>query len=213
MDISSLFLTSIPSYFVLGPLVIIVITLVVLAARKASPVMPQVSVPITSVPVPASTFVTETPVLMTQVPVAPLTPSVVEASVQPISISTPPQPAPVVEVKEAPVIHVEQATLESIPETIPTPQLVAEVPDIQTSEVVAVVEAPAPALVPVAPLTIPEAEVVVAPPSAPIPTPVSVPTGVIPPISSWKPAEPVAVPVEIVETQSQVSTTQEVKSS
>ena len=184
MDISSLLSTSIPAYFVIGPLVLMVITFVVLAARKASPVTPQAPV----------------------MPVQTQTPPVMSAPVAQDSITSMPSPTPVASVpvqlvpeQVSPILVPEIKEMSSIPVEPPTlqvvPILVVEAPIVVPTSVVAA---------PSAPSTEPA---VVTTPVAPTPTPVSVPTGVIPPISSWKPAEPAVMPVEVTQSQSEVSAT------
>ena len=103
MDISSLLsllTTSVPSYFVLGPLVVILISLVVLAAKRASPhidtpVVPSVA---PATPTPVIPVSTPTPVVAPAPVVMPVTPPVPPVAVPITKVAT---PAPVV--AQAPV--------------------------------------------------------------------------------------------------------------
>ena len=188
MDISSLLSTSIPAYFVIGPLVLMVITFVVLAARKASPVTPQAPV------IPTQT---QTPPVMS----TPVAQDSITSMPSPSPSPTPVASVPVQLVPEqvSPILVPEIKEMSSIPVEPPTPQVVP----------ILVVEAPivVPIPITVAPSAPSIEPVVVTTPVAPTPTPVSVPTGVIPPISSWKPAEPAVMTVEVTQSQSEVSAT------
>ena len=143
MDISSLLSTSIPAYFILGPLVLMVITFVVLAARKASPIVPQTAtVPVA--PGMAATPVAPVPAIQTQVTPTPVqsislqpTPTPIPTPAPaPISVPTPtpveqpapipapapapaPTPAPMPIVNEAPTVHVVQQAPHVSQEPIP----------------------------------------------------------------------------------------------
>lgn len=217
MDISSLLSSSIPSYFVIGPIVLIIITLVVLAARKASPttpvtqpasVAPAVAVPMSSIAQmtvpqvsPISNHIAEMPTQapvpapaptpMAQAPVMPTPDPIVEAPVPP----TPPTFNQVMEPVPAQV-HVEQplppAPVMPPPPFVQEPVVISQAPPME------------------APMMAPEPMVATAPPVeniptvAPTPEPVSVPTGVIPPISSWKPAEPSVAPQEESHSEAQM---------
>lgn len=156
MDISSLLSTSVPSYFVIGPLLIIVITLVVLSAVKASPTTPPVAVapvvpPVDVVPATAPA----TPVAT----VAPLPGQPVDLSAH---ISNQPQPlTPLAEVEPAPApipevlqpltaspmptpFSVSTPTPAVTPEPVPEPASLPVVEQMPTPVVDAAVTTPSP---------------------------------------------------------------------
>ncbi len=122
MDIVSLLTTSIPAYFVLGPLVVVLIILITLVTKSGSPqvvaplsvaqpvpttipqpeVAPTMTAPIVTTPI-AEPVVTEAPLAQS----APA-PSVAPANIPPISSWKPAAPTPIVEEAPVEVAPVEQ---------------------------------------------------------------------------------------------------------
>ena len=217
MDILSLLSATVPSYFVIGPLVIIVITLVVLAARKASPVGAPVStlgttptiqatVALSNSAQPAPASITSLPqvILPQPQPVPVPLPVVVENPV--VSVVPPPSPesvlpqAPLPGELATPLAQVEVVTpLPVAPQVIQepvAPQVIQEpVTPLSTQVPVTEISGEVPVVAKV--------EVSV-PATNPATNPAPIPTGVIPPISSWKTSTPVIVPVDPSHTEAQM---------
>ena len=178
MDISSLLSSSVPSYFVLGPLVILLIGLVVMAAHKASPsagivqaVMPPVAqvTPQVSVQVPpAPTYIPPHPIQnpsVTQIPVTQIA-SVNTAPLQPV---------------------VPPVAVASVPITVVAAAL--DTPPVQVVETV--VTPPTEPTPPLVPQEVVQAQVVprqdIVPPTHMSAPPMPESLASVPPISSWKP--------------------------
>ena len=162
MDVISLFFTSIPAYFILGPLVVIIITLVVLAAHRDS------KNPASGEAVLAAAPVTQ---------VTPSTPVVVPAKTTPANpvLSTIPTPV-LAPTRTAPVIEQQMITPQApvaVKPTMPTP--------------VTPMTPPLPKEMPIA-NPVPAADPVVSESVKP--------AGAVPPLSSWKPVEPIVMPQE-----------------
>lgn len=262
MDVLSLLSGSVPSYFVIGPLVILVIMLVVLAARKASPDVPQVaqSSPATA-GVATGTVTPPLPTEQTPLQNAATQPVTPQAQVPPVqhleqasAIVHAPQSVSAVVPPPAhidPPLHtneassVTQVTPNAIDSTAPQQSQVTHLsaPEQihQTLDTSVHVPATPSAMtslsshdtVQATPLSEPHLEVhqsqgldtnhavsqeiphkeapIDSAPSQPVATSIPVmeiphdkPTGTVPPVASWKPAEPVSLPGDTTETEAEM---------
>ncbi len=215
MDIASLLSSTVPSYFVVGPLVIILVTLFVLVAKRSNQagiplVINPSSVPVTAQPAaqavvggtvpPVVQQVTDTSLLTSlQTPIS-QTPAVgITTQTQQTPIPTPvPIPEPVVVQIQTPEQHVIQEEAPTIHEGENIPQANAEA-----------VVTPLPELV-TTPLVKEQIPVTVPLVSSVVPTPSET---VLPPISSWKPTEPVIVPVDATHSEKDIQNEAQIKAS
>lgn len=189
MDFASLLSSTVPAYFVLGPLVVIIVTLVVFAARKASPAEAVVPPVLQAVQTPAATPVA--PQSISSVPVSTIVPTPISFAPTPVPV---PQPVSVENPVVAPVLTptpvAEQVlTGESVQVPAPTPLLpaVEEVKVlVQEPLSVGVVEQLAPAT------HLQDA-----------PQPILESTASTPVVNSWKSSDPVVASVDQTHTEPQ----------
>lgn len=199
MDIVSLLVTSIPAYFVAAPLVIVLIVLVALImGTKNSPTIAIATPNVATSYIPP--YVTAAP------PQAPPPPSPIQ-SPQPFKITQTPTPSFVP--ASAPA-QVPLSTSASVPQSSVSMQSTSAQPVMQKE---IYMQAPTPTASPMVQTARPLSGASPVPfaQSTPQVTPAYVSQGVIPPISSWKPAEPKAISSENLgqseaQLQSQAST-------
>ena len=228
MDFLSLAFSPVPLYFVGGPLLILMIGLVVLAAVKASPtqqVMVQQAAPAApSIDVspqpntvfPATITPTTSPAPMISSipePVVPYTSPVSETphmvdNVSPVTAETSAQikvPAPVVQEKninERPateIIHDPQVTIQPVP-------VITQVNSTPIPEPVVITmpeHTTEPVNVPPFTIVIPQDQAPQITQTASTKTQIAE-AEVLPPVSSWKPVEAVIVPVDVTHTEAQM---------
>lgn len=233
MDFASLLSSQIPAYFVLGPLVVIVITLVALAARKASPVIVASSAGASVVPVIPST---QAPIIDQAFPspIVATTPSAVSsieesistqaATPLPISVTTPvavPEPVAVpqpVTIPQPEIVPVPETVSVEVTSPVYASSGVVELPSHEMSSVASVV---APIVLPTTP---PPPSIVQVSSSVSTSIPSSqnesvveilnaqvVSTPAVPPVSSWKPIEQVTTPGDQINPEIKTQAEAEVK--
>lgn len=238
MDFASLLSSQIPAYFVLGPLVVIVVTLVVLAARKASPVITASSAVASGVPIIPSTQAPiidqafPSPIVATALsPVSSVEESISTqtATALPISVTTPTPAAVPLPVPVPQPVTVPQPEIVPVPEPVSvevTLPIVASsgVVTLSSDEMSSVASVVAPVVLPTTPLqpsivqvsgsvstSIPSSqnESVVEISNAQVESTPVVPA--VPPVSSWKPIEQVTTPGDQINPEVKTQAEAEVK--
>lgn len=163
MDILTILSTPIPAYFTLGPLIILLLVLLALIMKK-SPASPGIAV------IPPAQVQIQQPQVMSMPPVPVVQAAIPIISSIPVQPSTPITPSVVTPIATVVFTPMQAA---SAPEVV-TPAVAPEVTQIvPTSSVVEKIDVP---------------HVSQAPSVATTP----ITTGVVPPVTSWQPATPVA---------------------